>query len=128
MAKLNWRGRERAIVYKTLVLTGLRRGELASLTVADLCLDGSVAYADLGAGDDKSREGSEIPLRADLAEDLRKWLADKLAVLQALAHERGEPIPDRRPADTPLFLVPRQLVKTLDECRRLAELLEVRSN
>jgi integrase len=30
---LDWLGRERALTYKTLVLTGLRRGELASLTI-----------------------------------------------------------------------------------------------
>src|SRR5262249_50822724 len=32
--RLDAAGRERALIYKTLVLTGLRKGELASLTVA----------------------------------------------------------------------------------------------
>jgi integrase len=32
-------GFERSLVYKTLVLTGLRKGELASLTVGQLALD-----------------------------------------------------------------------------------------
>jgi hypothetical protein len=114
VAKLELRGRERGIVYKTLVLTGLRRGELASLTVSRLHLDGPVAFAELDACDDKNREGSELPLRADLAKDLRHWLADKLEAIQAEARERGEPIPEQLPGDTPLFNVPRQLVKTLD--------------
>jgi integrase len=35
-------GRERALIYKTLVLTGLRKGELASLTVSQLNHDGAV--------------------------------------------------------------------------------------
>ncbi len=35
-ARLEATGRERALIYKTLVLTGLRKGELASLTVAQL--------------------------------------------------------------------------------------------
>ena len=36
--RLEWLGRERALIYKTLVLTGLRKGELSSLTVAQLRL------------------------------------------------------------------------------------------
>ena len=43
--KLERRGRERALVYKALVLTGLRRGELASLTVGSLELDATVPFA-----------------------------------------------------------------------------------
>ena len=39
LERLDLLGRERALIYKTLVLTGLRKGELASLTVAHLCLD-----------------------------------------------------------------------------------------
>ena len=39
-AQLEWIGRERALIYKALVLTGLRKGELASLTVGQLDLDG----------------------------------------------------------------------------------------
>jgi integrase len=78
-------GRERALIYKTLVLTGLRKGELASLTVGQLDLDGPVAYAALDAADEKNREGTPIPIRRDLATDLRQWLADKLQRLQAEA-------------------------------------------
>ena len=43
--RLEWLGRERALTYKTLVLTGLRKGELASLTVAHLHLDDAVPLA-----------------------------------------------------------------------------------
>ena len=32
-------GQERALIYKTLVLTGLRKGELASITVGQVVLD-----------------------------------------------------------------------------------------
>lgn len=70
-ANLERLGRERALIYKTLVLTGLRRGELASLTLGDLDLDGAVPYAALNARHEKNRQGSEIPLRDDLADDLR---------------------------------------------------------
>jgi integrase len=104
-------GRERALTYKTLVLTGLRKGELASLTVAHLRLDEPTPYVDLDAADEKNREGNDIIIRADLAEDLRAWLADRLAALQAEALRRGEPIPARLPSTTPVFNVPTGLDK-----------------
>lgn len=72
-AKLERLGRERALIYKTLVLTGLRKGELASLTVAQLDLDANSPYMVLDAADEKSRAGAEIPLRSDVAEDLGEW-------------------------------------------------------
>ena len=37
-------GRERALIYKTLVMTGLRKGELASLTFGQLELDAAHPY------------------------------------------------------------------------------------
>ena len=107
-------GRERALIYKTLVLTGLRKSELASLTVAQLRLDGPIPHVELDAADEKNREGNGVVIRADLADDLRAWLADKLAGLQADARRRGEPIPARLPADTPVFDVPTGLVRIFD--------------
>ncbi|MGA2064817.1 MAG: hypothetical protein ABSG86_07605 [Thermoguttaceae bacterium] len=89
--RLEWLGRERALIYKTLVLTGLRKGELASLTVGQLVLDADPAYLVLDAADEKNREGSTIPLRADLAADFRQWLADKAKAAQdvpAVAFDR----------------------------------------
>ena len=76
-------GRERALIYKTLVLTGLRKGELASLTVGQLELDAPMPYVVLNAADEKNRRGSDIPLRPDLADDLRAWLNEKAAALEA---------------------------------------------
>lgn len=120
LAKLEIRGRQRALVYKTLVLTGLRRGELASLTVGQLHLDSPVPHADLYAADEKNRDGSEIPLRADLAQDLRAWLSEKLQAHQQTITGSGKQtvpmsgLPDKLPASEPLFDVPRQLVKTLN--------------
>src|SRR5262245_11706498 len=113
-SRLDLLGRERALIYKTLVLTGLRKGELASLTVAHLHLDDPVPFAALDAADEKNREGNGIALRDDLAADLRDWLADKLRRLQAEALESGAPIPARLPPATPLFTVPAALVKILD--------------
>ena len=63
-------GRERALIYKTMVLTGLRKAELASITIGQVHLADSMPYLELAAADEKNREGSHIPLRGDLAADL----------------------------------------------------------
>ena len=94
-------GRERALIYETLVLTGLRMNELGSLTVAQAKLDGPVPQFELNAADEKNREGNGVLIRDDLADDVRNWLTDKLGALQATARRRGEPIPVRLPPDNP---------------------------
>lgn len=118
--RLDLLARERALLYKTLVLTGLRKAELASPTVGRLFLDGPLTCIALNAADEKNREGNEIVLRDDLAEDLRTWLAGKLAALQAEARTVGEPIPARLPGDTPLFTVPAGLLRNLNRDLKLA--------
>jgi integrase len=118
--RLDFLGRERALIYKELVLTGLRKGELASLTVAHLRLEDTVPCLTLDAAAEKNREGNDIPLRDDLAADLRDWLAAKLDRLQAEARQAGAPIPARLPPDTPLFDVPHKLCKILNRDLRLA--------
>jgi hypothetical protein len=69
----------------------------------------------LNVADEKKRQGNTIPLRADLAADLRAWLADKLAAAQDAASRRfGQSVPMRLPPETPLFDVPSGLVKILN--------------
>jgi integrase len=77
VAKLELLGRERQLFYKVLVMTGLRLGELASLRVCDVVLDGPRPHLVLAARNEKNRNGSTIPLRADLREDLATWVAGK---------------------------------------------------
>jgi len=126
VAEMEALGRERALIYKALVLTGLRKGELASLTVGQLVLDADPPFLTLDAADEKNRQGSTIPLRADLAEDLRQWLADKAKAVQSQAkglagHVLRLPTAGGAPCeawslppDTRLFDVPHGLVKILD--------------
>ena len=90
-------GRERALVYRVLLLTGLRRGELESLTVADARLDETPPYVRLKAASEKAGRGADVPLRGDLADELRAWVA-----------EAG-----RAPGDR-LLTVPDKLVKVMD--------------
>jgi integrase len=98
-AELMRKGRERALIYKTLVLTGLRKGELASLTVSQLRSDADVAYLELDAADAKDGKDARLPLRADLAADLRSWLAESLeAAREAARRVKGRsPTPCPRP-------------------------------
>jgi len=114
MAILERLEQERSLIYKTLVMTGLRKGELASLTVVQLELDAPRPYADLLPKDEKAGRGAKIPLRADLVAELRNHLADKLLVLQARARKAGEVVPLHLPTKTPLFHIPRDFVKIFD--------------
>ena len=114
IAQLERTGHERALIYRTLVHTGLRKGELTSLTVGQLDVGGPVAYVVLNPGDEKNRQGSNIPIRADLAIELSTWLAERLGELQAETRTRRKPIPVRLPASTPLFRVPSGLSRILN--------------
>ncbi len=115
-------GRERALIYKTLVLTGLRKGELASLTESNLELDAPIPHIELDARDEKNREGNGVVIRTDLAEDLKQWLADKLHALQAEALSRGESIPAKLPADMPIFEVPTGLIRIFNRDLKAANI------
>jgi hypothetical protein len=108
------------LTYKTFLLTGLRKSELASFTVAQLHLDDPDAYAVLDAADEKNREGSIIPIRGDPAADLRDWLAEKLKRLQNEARRLGKPIPARLPGDMSVFNVPVNLLRCLNRDLKLA--------
>ena len=107
-------GRERGLTYKTYLLTGLRKSELATLTVGQLDLDGPMPCAVLDAADEKNRQGNAIALRSDLAAELAEWLFDKLKALQAESRKRGEPLPLRLPSDTLIFDVPTGLLRILN--------------
>ena len=124
VAKLEGLGRERALIYKTLLLTGLRKAELASLTIGQVHLDGDLPFLALDAADEKNREGSQLPLRGDLAADLDLWLKSKQESVRRVAgvasngHSpaviRMTVPPDPLPASTPLFTVPAGLLRILD--------------
>lgn len=112
VAKLDRRGWERSLIYKVAVLTGLRRGEIESLTLEHLELDESQPFIRMRPQDTKNRQAIEIPLRVELADDLRRWVASKQGplngVLSLETKRKGLPL------STPVFGVPKQLVKALD--------------
>lgn len=87
-------GSERALIYKTLILTGLRSNELRTLQGRDLSF-GDVPFVHLRASNEKNRKGSRVPLRSDLAAELRQWIQG-------------------RDLTEPVFKVPSGLLRILD--------------
>ncbi|MFN7020828.1 MAG: hypothetical protein ACK4WH_05820 [Phycisphaerales bacterium] len=61
-----------------------------------------------------TRCGLDIPLRADLAADIRSWLTDRLARAQQAARDAEQPIPAALANDEPLFDVPDGLIRIFD--------------
>ena len=110
-------GIERALAYKLAVTTGLRRGELASLTVGQLDLENRCPHVRLNAADEKNRQGNSIPLRGDVANELREWVAslsDCRAGSAGVLTFRRHAVPVETPTSTPLLNVPKAFCKILD--------------
>lgn len=93
-AQLERLGHERALIYKTAILTGLRTNELRTLKVGDLSF-GEIPCIKLRAVIEKNRRGSSLALRSDLAEELKEWTTG-------------------RELASSVFRVPSQLVKIMD--------------
>jgi integrase len=70
-------GPERETLYRLAVETGLRAGELRSLTRASFDLDADPTTVTVEAAYSKHRRQDTIPLRPELAETLRSFLATK---------------------------------------------------
>ncbi len=101
---------KRALIYSTLVYTGLRKNELASLTLAQAVLEEETAYLIVRAGDEKGKRGAKLPLYPELASALRAWVHDR-------EKSHGGPLPKQ----TPLFTVPRGLDRIFNRDLELAE-------
>ena len=89
-------GRERGLLYKTAIMTGLRRGELKKLHVRHLHLDARMPYLDLPGQYTKNGEAAKLLLvpTAGLAGELKEWIADT-----------------GKSQDDELFVVPSEVVK-----------------
>ena len=113
-ARLKSLGRERALIYKVLVLTGLRYGELRSITVAQVVLDASTPHLVLRAADEKARRGAQIVLHEDLVAEIKVHLAERLAALRIEALNQGQPVPAKLPGTMPLFSMPGKMTKVFN--------------
>jgi len=85
-----------------MMLTGLRRGEVASLTVNAICLDENNPFVQVEGKHAKSGRAATLPLRKNLADDLRKHVA-------RLAEDAGQGLPD-----TPLFNAGQSFLRTFN--------------
>ena len=77
-----WRrmaGPDRAMLYRLATGTGFRASELRSLTPSSFHLDDDPPAVTLRAAQSKHRRDDLQPIRLDLAESLRRWLADNPA-------------------------------------------------
>ncbi len=80
-------GPDRAMLYITAAYTGLRAGELASLSESSLDLDSGLPTAAVKAAYSKRRRRDVQPLRADLARMLAEWLKQR----ETAQAQAGEP-------------------------------------
>ncbi len=80
-------GPARALIYRTALATGLRAGELRSLTVGSF--DFGKRVINLPAGDNKNRKAATLNLPQGLAADLWRHFGRRLPHLQAF------PLPDK---------------------------------
>ena len=85
-------------------------------------LKGNPQFIAMNFDQTKNRQRAELPLRTDLADDLRTWLATLRDDHQGPSDAEGERIAltfqrdagNALPLDTPLFNVPKGLVRILD--------------
>ena len=82
-------GRQRAMFYLLAVSTGFRRKEIATLTVGQLHLDETPPHLALGSIIAKNARETDLPLRDDVIEKLREYLADYPARFGQLS-EQGD--------------------------------------
>jgi len=74
---------ERALLYRVAADTGLRVGELASLTRGSFDLDGETPSVTIQAAYAKNRRQDALPLRADLVERVRPHFAGRMPGVKA---------------------------------------------
>ncbi len=135
-------GKDRAMLYRLAAGSGLRAGELASLTPESFSLDGDNPAVIVSAAYSKRRRDDRQPIRPDLAALLRPWLCGKrkgalvfgdrlertaelLRFDMAVAHARWArklpPGPERRETRAGCFLRP------ADEAGRVADFHALRA-
>jgi integrase len=112
LERLERAGWERALLYAVLCTTGLRKGELASLTVSDVLLDRPQPVIELPGSEAKNGKRASLPLRADVAAELQAWIEEKTeALCRQGVGVAGVPRPI---GAVPLFEVPTGLIRILD--------------
>jgi integrase len=71
-------GVQRALIYAMAFYTGFRRKELRAMCVKHLRLDAEVPHVHLPGTLTKNAQDAKIPLKSEVAEQLRCWVAGKM--------------------------------------------------
>src|SRR5204863_214650 len=70
-------GPDRALLYRVAMETGLRSNELRTLSARSFKLSPDAPTVTVAAGNSKNRREDTLPIRAELATDLRAFLAGR---------------------------------------------------
>lgn len=89
-AKLLLRGRERALIYEVLIITGLRWGELKQICTCDIEFDSRYPHIRVSAKVSKNKKDATVPLSPVLADKLANWIKD----VQRIGRTRLFEMPD----------------------------------
>jgi len=114
ISDLEWLGYQRSLIYKVLALTGLRKSELSSITIGQVWLNTKQPYLELKAKDEKAGRGAQIPLRNDLAGEIKQYMKEKHQRLQQESKKECNSVPVRLPAALPLFDMPDSMIGIFD--------------
>jgi integrase len=87
-------GQERKLIYATLLYTGLRKNELASITFGQVALGDKIPHIYLRAVNAKSRKASKLPLHPELLQQLKEWFIIKKRENKASAKDKLFKVPD----------------------------------
>ncbi len=118
---LRFVGRTRALAYWTAAATGLRWGELRSITLGAVFLDADPPHLILAAKDEKARRGAQIPLPSDLAAELAKYLPERRSRLVGHSGASVTAFPGSL-TGKPLFDVPKKICKVFELDCKAAEI------
>ena len=77
-SRLDLAGPDRAALYLVAATTGLRAGELAVLTPADIRSDAPVPFLPVTAKRAKSRKAADVPIPASTLDELKSWLEQRI--------------------------------------------------
>ncbi len=115
--RLRFTGWTRSLAYKTAALTGLRWGELRSITIGAARLDADPPHFILEAKNEKARRGAQIALQGELAAELRLYLAERLSRLVGHSGASVAVFPGALDGAA-LFDVPPSMARTFDaDCK-----------
>jgi len=81
-------GLERKLIYATFLYTGLRKNELASITIGQVFLDDKIPHLFLKAPNAKSRKAAMLPLHPELIVQLKDWVAFRKKEGTASPHDK----------------------------------------